>query len=47
MPCDLPDPAAVRRQVADCDSDHSPWLCIAEDRFSKILSTNILGLYNL
>jgi hypothetical protein len=47
MPCDLPDPAAVRRQVADCDSNHPPWRCIVEDSFSKILNTNTLGLYNL
>ena len=47
MPCDLGDAAAVRRLVEDCNGIVHLGGVSVEDRFSKILNANILGLYNL
>lgn len=45
--CDLADAAAVDRLVAGCDAIVHLGGISLEDRFSRILDANILGLFNL
>ena len=47
MPCDLGDAAAVHRLVEGCDAILHLGGISVEDKFSKILNANLLGLYNL
>ena len=44
---DLADPAAVRAMVAGCDGIVHLGGISVEDRFSRIMAANLLGLYNL
>ena len=45
--CDLGDRAAVDRLVTDCDGIIHLGGVSVEDKFSKIMNANLLGLYNL
>lgn len=45
--CDLGDAAAVNRLVEGCDGILHLGGISVEDKFSKILNANLLGLYNL
>lgn len=45
--CDLGDATAVRRLVEGCDAILHLGGISVEDKFSKILNANLLGLYNL
>lgn len=45
--CDLADAAAVKELVADCDAIVHLGGVSVEDKFSKIMEANLLGLYNL
>ncbi|MFG1302334.1 NAD(P)-dependent oxidoreductase [Xanthobacter sp. V3C-3] len=47
VPCDLGDAAAVHALVEGCDGILHLGGVSVEDKFSKILNANILGLYNL
>ncbi|MGH6808370.1 MAG: NAD-dependent epimerase/dehydratase family protein [Ensifer adhaerens] len=47
MSCDLGDAAAVHRLVEGCDAILHLGGISVEDKFSKILNANLLGLYNL
>ncbi|HVK90059.1 MAG TPA: NAD(P)-dependent oxidoreductase [Mycoplana sp.] len=47
MPCDLGDAQAVHRLVEGCDGILHLGGISVEDKFSKILNANLLGLYNL
>lgn len=47
MLCDLGDRASVDRLVKDCDAIIHLGGISVEDKFSKIMNANLLGLYNL